>query len=142
MSELYELFKRHTEINVPVLVGTNDLKEVTDALKKQVEYEDIGLTPAQLLKVDKLYTEKCKELGELKKKLLPFLIGDKAYCIYENGEIKEKEVIKIIINETRTAYYTNQNGNGFYGNMIGNTVFSTREAAETALAEMEVKHET
>lgn len=32
------------------------------------EYEDIGLTPEQLLEIDRLYAEKCKELAELEKK--------------------------------------------------------------------------
>lgn len=32
------------------------------------EYEDIGLTPEQLIEVDRLYAEKCKELAELEKK--------------------------------------------------------------------------
>ena len=31
-------------------------------------YEDIGLAPEQLLEVDKLYAEKCREVAELKKR--------------------------------------------------------------------------
>lgn len=31
-------------------------------------YEDIGLTPKQLMEVDKLYAEKCKELAESEKR--------------------------------------------------------------------------
>ncbi len=30
------------------------------------EYEDTGLTPEQIKDIDRLYTEKCKELGEVK----------------------------------------------------------------------------
>ncbi|MCM1039831.1 MAG: hypothetical protein NC434_10955 [Ruminococcus sp.] len=30
-------------------------------------YQDIGLTPEQILEVDRLYAEKCKEVAELKK---------------------------------------------------------------------------
>ena len=34
------------------------------------EYEDLGLTPEQLIEVDRLYAEKCKELTELQRSYL------------------------------------------------------------------------
>lgn len=37
------------------------------AVDRLSAYEDIGLTPEQLLEVDRLYTEKCKEVAELHK---------------------------------------------------------------------------
>lgn len=36
--------------------------------ERLAEYEDIGLTPEQLIEVDRLYAGKCKELAELEKK--------------------------------------------------------------------------
>lgn len=38
-----------------------------EALNKLADYEDIGLTPGQIMEVDKLYSELCKELGEYKR---------------------------------------------------------------------------
>ena len=38
-----------------------------EAVDRLSAYEDIGLTPEQLLEVDRLYTEKCKEVAELQK---------------------------------------------------------------------------
>lgn len=37
------------------------------SIEKLGQYEDIGLTPEQLREINKLYTEKCKELAELGK---------------------------------------------------------------------------
>ena len=39
-----------------------------EGLEKLIEYEKTGLTPEQIYEIDKLYTEKCRELAELKKK--------------------------------------------------------------------------
>ena len=40
-----------------------------EVINKLGEYEDTGLTPERMLEIDKLYTEKCREVAELKKKL-------------------------------------------------------------------------
>jgi len=37
------------------------------ACQRLAEYEDIGLTPEQLLEIDKMYSEKCREVAELRK---------------------------------------------------------------------------
>jgi len=37
------------------------------ACQRLAEYEDIGLTPEQLLEIDKMYLEKCREVAELGK---------------------------------------------------------------------------
>lgn len=50
------------------VVDTRAVKEkaltIYWALKK---YEDTGLTPEQIREIDKLYTEKCRELAEYQK---------------------------------------------------------------------------
>lgn len=38
-----------------------------EAVDRLSAYEDIGLTPEQLLEIDQLYAEKCKEVAELRK---------------------------------------------------------------------------
>ena len=40
-----------------------------EGLKKLMEYEETGLTPEQIYEMDRLYTEKCKELEKLKRKV-------------------------------------------------------------------------
>lgn len=39
------------------------------ACQRLAEYEDIGLIPEQLLEIDKMYSEKCREVAELRKQL-------------------------------------------------------------------------
>jgi len=39
-----------------------------EAINKLAAYEDIGLTPEQLLEIDKLYADKCREVADLKAK--------------------------------------------------------------------------
>ena len=48
------------------LILANDMDSIERRLLTTA-YEDIGLTPEQLLEVDRLYTEKCKEVAELQK---------------------------------------------------------------------------
>lgn len=40
-----------------------------DALNRLAEYEDTEITPEQILQLDKLYSEKCRELAEYKRRL-------------------------------------------------------------------------
>jgi len=56
--------------NIVDLVSYAKEKEIGDILiqitEKLAEYEDLGLTPQQLMEVDKLYLEKCEEVNKLK----------------------------------------------------------------------------
>jgi len=45
--------------------------QVSEWLKKLKGYEKIGLTPQQLMEVDKLYLEKCEEVNKLNEKQIP-----------------------------------------------------------------------
>lgn len=45
------------------------LKCEEDALNRLAEYEDTEITPEQILKLDKLYSEKCRELAGYKRQL-------------------------------------------------------------------------
>lgn len=42
---------------------------LTEILEKLAAYEDIGPTPEQLLEIDKMYAEKCREVVELRTEL-------------------------------------------------------------------------
>ena len=46
------------------------------ALSKLAAYEDIGPTPEQLLEIDKMYSDMCREVAELKKQLKTKVEGD------------------------------------------------------------------
>lgn len=47
---------------------TGEVVCIGPAAKRLKEYEDLGLTPEQLMEIDKLYAEKCREVEELKRK--------------------------------------------------------------------------
>ena len=48
--------------------NVDTLQQATLRLLKELdEYRKIGQTPEQLLEVDRLYTEKCREVAELRK---------------------------------------------------------------------------
>lgn len=40
---------------------------IAQCLNRLRQYEDTGLTPDQICEIDKLYTEKCREVAELQK---------------------------------------------------------------------------
>ena len=53
------------------------LQQVTLRLLKELkEYKDIGPTPEQLLEIDKMYSDKCREVAELKWQLETKVEGD------------------------------------------------------------------
>jgi hypothetical protein len=65
----------NTAANIAIK-AMKDLDRLTDAMWEHAEdvamleeYKEIGLTPGQLRKIDKLYLEKCREVNELKRKL-------------------------------------------------------------------------
>lgn len=74
------------------------LEEIAERLandeQRMKEYEDIGLTPKQLMEVDKLYAEKCKELAELQERSFSGLelvkIWAKLKKIKEYQELEEQ----------------------------------------------------
>lgn len=39
------------------------------AFERLAQYEDIGLTPEQLLQVDKMYADRCREIAELERRI-------------------------------------------------------------------------
>ena len=46
-----------------------DCPTIDEIYEKLAQYEDIGLTPEQLLKIDKMYEDRCKDIAELEKKV-------------------------------------------------------------------------
>jgi len=42
-----------------------DVKAYNKAVEKLAEYEDTGLTPEQIIEIDKLYLKKCEEVNKL-----------------------------------------------------------------------------
>lgn len=47
----------------------DEFNRVTNAMNRLAEYEDIGLTPEQLLQVDKMYADRCSEIAGLERKI-------------------------------------------------------------------------
>lgn len=48
-------------------------------LEKLMKYEDIGLTPEQLLEIDRMYQEQCRKVAELKEQLYEATVIDEDY---------------------------------------------------------------
>lgn len=150
VSHVEKFLNRHSNFD-----GT----KIANSLKRLAEYENIGLTPSQLIEIDKQVTELCKELGEYKKAekdglliKLPCKVGDTVYQLMvipskcKNRkiyyEITEARLIKFVIDSFFLCFWTetldnNKSRNEMTINAFGETVFLTREAAENALAEME-----
>lgn len=72
---------------------------IAQCLNMLRQYEDTGLTPDQILEIDKLYAEKCREVAELQKAAEQY----RWIPVKEMYPESEKEVI-----------VTMKNGNGSY----------------------------
>ena len=65
------------------------------------EYENTGITPKQILEMDRLYTKKCQELAACRKKISEILkeieeIGNIQFSNYTKPLIAVEDVIRII----------------------------------------------
>ena len=123
-------------------------QNIEDIVERLAQYEDLGLTPAQIAGVDNLYAAKCKEVAELQRELensvkLPCAYNDTMYWIVR-GHIRE-----VWFKDIRCDYgYKPQIICRYIDNLktketaicevdqIGKTLFLTRDAAEKALSEV------
>ena len=114
------------------------------------DYEDTGLTPEQIREIDKLYTEKCQELAELKKNHgFPCTVGDNYILIFNDfGELfitTGWNLTEITVTEDDIIldFYCNETMEDEQRsiNSFGKTIFKTKEEAEAKMAEMEGGHE-
>ena len=130
-------------------------------LDRLVEYEDTGLTPAEVSELIKDWSDLCTAVGECggidmireickankDKRLvvLPFRVGDKVYTIL-CGEVVEKTAIEFRVNGFSKPGVSAVLATNTLAPIItplrfaiGRTVFLTREEAEKALKEGEQK---
>lgn len=124
-----------------IAVFYRNMWEMADLRERLKEYEDIGLTQKQLVEIDKLYAEKCKELAELQKRKLPCAMGDWVYKI-KDGWINYHKVdrIEVVGDKANNVYFKS----GFEPGKIpfctlddfGKTVFLTEEEAKDKLKEL------
>ena len=85
-------------------------------IEKLAEYEDTDLTPEQIIEIDKMYAEKCREVAELKKQIpfdIPCYIGSDVYFIpsrvnydlnklnghEENNRVYHQKIERIVFTE-------------------------------------------
>lgn len=104
------------------------------------EYENTGLAPEQIIEMDKLYAEKCKELAELKKQMPPCKVGDTVYK--PNSIILVEIQVESIFISTDGINISGRTTERKYPFCckpadFGKTVFLTKEQAEEALKRME-----
>lgn len=67
-----------------------------EVLEKLAEYEDTGLTPEQIKDIDRLYTEKCKELGKERQKHIcePEYLGENTAIGCRSGMCECKNIVR------------------------------------------------
>ena len=51
-----------------IAITENTYERIYAVAKKLLDYEDTGLTPDQIRQMDALYTEKCREVAELRER--------------------------------------------------------------------------
>lgn len=51
-----------------IAITENTYERIYAVAKKLLDYEDTGLTPDQIWQMDALYTEKCREVAELRER--------------------------------------------------------------------------
>lgn len=72
-----------------IAIFYRNLWAMADLRERLKEYEDIGLTPRQLLEIDKLYAEKCMELEDLRKSPAPSEGGGKIVMDKDKDDMRE-----------------------------------------------------
>lgn len=153
-----------------IAVFYRNMWAMADLRERLKEYEDIGLTPKQLMEVDKLYAEKCKELAELQKRSfsgmelvkiwaklkkfkeyqglevqgkllkLPVAPGNMTYHAHKIHGITDASVRRIEIDRDGSWVIT---AAGVYSfDDFGKTVFLTKEKAEAKLKELRTADRT
>lgn len=73
IKELERVEEKHKHDKV--FTGQLNVAEMAHDVRKRLEklrpYEDTGLTPEQIREIDRLYTEKCREVDELQQRDTP-----------------------------------------------------------------------
>lgn len=122
-----------------------NLWAMSDLRERLREYEDTGLTPEQIIEMDRLYKEKCKELEKYKKlrqqgraPILPCKIGQTVYAVaFNETKIITGEVVSIRIGASGGSLRIYIPSDGQYirraFEQIGKSVFFSQAAAEEAL---------
>lgn len=83
----------------------NTLRCILDALERLAEYEDTGLDPEQLKRIDKIYKEKCEEVSRLSGQSLLNPAGEYALRFAENHGISIKEAMESPMVKARFDYF-------------------------------------
>lgn len=76
---------------VRTCIVDDEIMHTGNAVRKLAEYEEIGLLTEQLMEIDKLYAEKCKELAKIQKE---YLSGMELLQIY--AELKQLKRYKCL----------------------------------------------
>ena len=48
---------------------SEDCPTINEIYERLAQYEDIGLTPEQLMQIDKMYADRCREIAELERRI-------------------------------------------------------------------------
>lgn len=103
-----------------IAVFYRNLWAMADLRERLKKYEDIGLMPEQLREIDKLYSEKCKELAELEKKSFSGIEMVKIWAnlqkLKEYQNLEEQGKLLQLPCAVGDTVYTNVSMQGWYFN--------------------------
>lgn len=135
-------------------------KQLLAVVNELQKYQATGLTPEQIIEMDKLYHEKCKELSECQKNnkvpyeglgmliVAPLKPEDHVYTVFydyiegknRTFENRVTEIRYISWYPTGRKWQIKLNNNITYEEKdIGERIFLSREEAENAIKKMEEK---
>ena len=63
--------KNPHNVNFKMIVAKEDREETLKAMREMSDLLDTGLTPEQIIEMDKMYTELAKEVAQLRKRNAP-----------------------------------------------------------------------
>ena len=143
---------RENNIDVVIVIDKDKSHLVLNALEQSKKYEDTGLTPEQIVEVDKLYADQAKELAEYKKLgftpdeiNLSFNTPDYLWIVEDD---EKKEVKQLTVNDEiclrlcgKDTYWDCVDDDCNYYEVplsgLGEKYFISRNEAKAKLKEME-----
>lgn len=117
----------------------------TAVCERLAAYEDIGLTPEEIIKIGMETEAGCvraiaRMYGVDTNRLRELAAADRdGRCIILPCKVYETDGVRVYEHTVREVIYETAGGPAFDKNAIGKSIFLTREEAEKALQEMEGK---
>lgn len=113
-----------------------DCPVINEIYERLAQYEDIGLTPEQLLQVDEMYTDKCREIAGLERKIKDCGVKMRRLTYSGTKEAKTDVTIRDALN--KLAEYEDLEEQGKLLKLpcaMGNTVYTIYSSEDDSFIE-------